>query len=255
MAYVSVTCADGRPIQELAKLIEQRSKWLKETAEQSCAACMIDVLVSLRALTLVAKPKKSEIVMSETSYTPSYTTIAKSKRQLCLRIGRARYFPAKNERIVSTTNFIYGCKVYDWVDINNRCWLIIAPSQKDAIEWAYEKMKKRAQKFKGLARTALSKLMMLSGTKTAQRMDNQDAANKAQQVTSVTKTGNGASFSITAHDMLDYAKLALRGGDAAINQALGKASNKIAATINQKCKNLLLFEKLETPFPELRSRK
>lgn len=63
-------------------------------------------------------------------------------------------------------------------------------------------------------------------------MDNQDAANKAQQVTSVTKTGNGASFSITAHDMLDYAKLALRGGDAAINQALGKASNKIAATIN-----------------------
>ena len=80
MAYVSVTCADGRPIQELAKLIEQRSKWLKETAEQSCAACMIDVLVSLRALTLVAKPKKSEIVMSETSYTPSYTTIAKGKR-------------------------------------------------------------------------------------------------------------------------------------------------------------------------------
>ena len=54
MAYVEVTCASGRPVQELAKLIEQRSKWLDETAEQSCAACMIDVLVSLRALTTVA---------------------------------------------------------------------------------------------------------------------------------------------------------------------------------------------------------
>ena len=167
MALVEVTCADGKPIAALSRLIEERSRWLNETAEQACAACMIDVLVSLRALTTTAKPKKNEIVISETSYTPSYTTISKGKRVLCLRIGRARYFPAKNERIASTTNYIYGCKVYDWVDINNRCWLIIAPNQKEAIEWAYEKIKKRAKRFKGLARIALSKLMMLSGTKTA----------------------------------------------------------------------------------------
>lgn len=128
MAYVNVTCADGRPIQALTKLIEQRGKWLNETAEQSCAAVMLDVLVSLRALTAIAKPNKKEIVMSETSYIPSYTTIAKGHKALCLRIGRARYFPKKNERIAATTKFIYGCKVYDWVDINNRFWLIIAPS-------------------------------------------------------------------------------------------------------------------------------
>lgn len=60
---------------------------------------------------------------------------------------------------------------------------------------------------------------------------------------------------MTAFDLLDYAKLALKGGDAAINQALMKAANKIASTINKKCEKLLLFEKIETPFPEIRQKK
>lgn len=51
---------------------------------------------------------------------------------------------------------------------------------------------------------------------------------------------------------MDYAKLALKGGDAAINQALMKASNKIASVITKKCEKLLLFEKIEAPFPEVK---
>ena len=46
-----------------------------------------------------------------------------------------------------------------------------------------------------------------------------------------------------------------KGGDTAINQAIMKASNKIASVINQKCKNLLTFQPLGTPFPEVKSRK
>ena len=57
---------------------------------------------------------------------------------------------------------------------------------------------------------------------------------------------------MNASDLLDYAKLALKGGDAAINQALMKASNKIASVINKKCEKLLMFEKLDTPFPEVK---
>ena len=60
-AYVTVTTEGGRPAEALAKLLEQRAKWLNETAEQSCAATMLDILVSLRALTEVAKPNKKEI--------------------------------------------------------------------------------------------------------------------------------------------------------------------------------------------------
>lgn len=86
-------------------------------------------------------------------------------------------------------------------------------------------------------------------------MDNADAAAKADTMTKVTKTGNGSSYSLEASDLLQYAKLALKGGDAAVNQAIMKASNKIASVINQRCKDLLSFNKIETPFPEVKSRK
>lgn len=254
-ATVQITCADGKPIAELSKLIEQRSKWLNETAEQSCAACMLDILISLRALTAIAKPSKKEIVVSQTSLKPSFTG-GKQSPVFCLRLGKARYTPQKHERIgFSSTAPLKDCKIWKWYDINKRHWLIVAPSQKDATEWAYNKLKKRAERFKGLARIALSKLMMMSGSKTSQQMDNANAASKASSLTKVTKFGSGNNYSLQASDLLEYAKLALKGGDSAINQAVMKASNKIASVINTKCKNLLSFEKLDTPFPEVRSHK
>ena len=78
MVTVEATCANGKPLDALAKLLEQRKKWLNETAEQSCAATMLDVLVSIRALTAVAKPSKNEIKMSTTPLKPSFTGGRKS---------------------------------------------------------------------------------------------------------------------------------------------------------------------------------
>jgi len=98
MAGISVTCADGRPLSELAKLIEQRAKWLNETAEQSCTATMLDVLVSIRALTAIAKPNKKEIEMHTTSLKPSFTG-GRNAPKFCLRNGTTRVTPAKNQRI------------------------------------------------------------------------------------------------------------------------------------------------------------
>ena len=86
-------------------------------------------------------------------------------------------------------------------------------------------------------------------------MGNGKVASKASQLTKVTKSGNGSSYSLEASDLLDYAKLALKGGDSSINEAVMKASNKIASVINLKCKNLLTFQPLGTPFPEVKSRK
>ena len=85
-------------------------------------------------------------------------------------------------------------------------------------------------------------------------MENASASSKGEQTTRVEKTGNGSTFSLTAFDLLDYAKLALKGGDGAINQALMKAANKIASVINKKAEKLLLFEKLDTPFPEVKQK-
>ena len=54
---------------------------------------MIDVLVSLRALTTVAKPNKKEIAVAETALKPSYTSTGKNQHKFCLRLGKARYTP------------------------------------------------------------------------------------------------------------------------------------------------------------------
>lgn len=132
MVYVDITCANGRPIQELTKLIEQRSKWLNETAEESCAACMIDVLVSLRALTTVAKPKRTEIKISATTLTCSFTTHGKKKIPR-LRLGKAQYALEKNQRVGYATQDFKNCQVWKWVDVpRKRVWLIVAHSEKEA---------------------------------------------------------------------------------------------------------------------------
>ena len=170
MAEVEVTCANGKPRDALAKLLEQRKKWLNETAEQSCAATMLDVLVSIRALTAVAKPKKSEIKMAVTPLKPSFTGGRKTPK-FCLRNGTVRYTPSNNQRIGQTPavnkDNLKKCRVFKWLDINNREWLIVALSESDAKNWAFNKIQKRARRFKGLARTALSVLMMKSGSNTA----------------------------------------------------------------------------------------
>ena len=101
----------------------------------------------------------------------------------------------------------------------------------------------------------MSILMMKSGSSTSQRSESANAASKANQTTRVQRTGSGSTFQITAFDLLKYAKLALKGGDGAINLALMKAANKIASTINKKCEKLLLFENIGVPFPEVKQRK
>ena len=73
-------------------------------------------------------------------------------------------------------------------------------------------------------------------------------SNKIERVTS-------GMHVLTLKDDLDYALAALKNGQNSVDIAIMKASNKIVSKINMKCKNLLGFEKLETPFPEVRQRK
>lgn len=254
MADVEITCGDGRPLAEFTKLLEERGKWLHETAEQSCSACMIDVLLSLRALTVVAAPRKIEVELNmyPTTLVPSCTGGRKHPR-FCLRQGRARYTPKANERIRRVTEDLKNCSVWRWLDIKDREWLIVAHNKAEAEKWAFAKVKKRAERFKGLAKNAMSLMMKKSGSVTAKvTQDNPSATSKADMLTDVTKTVSGNTCQIEAHDLLDYARLAMIDADNAINMALMKASNKIASIINTKCKNLLFFQKLDTPFPEVR---
>lgn len=264
---IKITAGDGRPLSELSKLIKERAKYLDETAEQSCAAVMIDVLVSLRALTKTASPKRSEVKVTQTALVPSFTQSGKNKPVFCLRLGKAKYQPASNERIGHAqkgrpTKEWKNCHVYKWIDNHrgkgkDRVWLIVARSQGQAETWALNKIRTRAKRFKGLARLAMSKLMNKAGSTTGGGGESNSNANiikKSEEMTQVQATKNGSYYTLEAKDLLDYAKAALKGGDSSINEALMKAANKIAAMINHKCKNLLLFDKLETPFPDIRQK-
>ena len=103
MASITVTCDNGRPVEELAKLIDQRAKWLKQTAEQSCTACMMDVLVSLRALAKEARPKKAEIKLKSTTLRVGWRRDGGKNHPVLKTIGYAEYTPQQGESIIWAT--------------------------------------------------------------------------------------------------------------------------------------------------------
>lgn len=79
-----------------------------------------------------------------------------------------RYMLKSNERLMFATGDWKNCKVWKWNDdARKRICYIVAHSSNEAKDWAFEKVKRRANFFKGLARIALSKLMMMSGSKTS----------------------------------------------------------------------------------------
>lgn len=249
--FVNVTVEGGHTLQEFARLIEERSKWLRENTEKSVTAMMMDTLVSLRALTRIASPKKSEIKLSPT---PLRVSWSHNVRGPVLRNGKARY--TGDEGIIWGTRNAEEyklCRVWRWHDYK-RDWLVVALSEKDAKERAYRKLQKRANAYKGVARVALSLLLKKTGTNPAPDKASPRASDSANRLTRVTKTGSGSNYTIEADDLLDYAKLAFRGidGDAAIETAMQKACNKVTGLINQRCKDILGFSRLETPFPEVR---
>ena len=61
-AEVTAYWADGRPLEELSKLIQKRMKILHESSKDATVATAITVLKSLRAATRVYKGKKVGVV-------------------------------------------------------------------------------------------------------------------------------------------------------------------------------------------------
>lgn len=143
MASVTVTCDNGRPVQELARLIEQRAKWLKQTAEESCTACMMDVLVSLRALAKEARPKKAEIKLKATTLRVGWRRDGGRNHPVLKTSGYAEYTLQQGESIIWATRDAsqYNlCRIWRWNDYKDRTWLIVAPNQAMAKERALKKV-------------------------------------------------------------------------------------------------------------------
>lgn len=291
---IDVSYADGKTIADLSRTLQQRMKYLNESAFQSIHATAVNALMSIRTGTRVAKASGIKVNVSErTDLVFSYTTeggggkigsrsearlrragfgvnVRRSdagRRKMCLRnAGGMRYTPDSGVRVVFTG--VYGVpsrsiKVFNFTDDgsdNRQQYIIVAPTQGKARKEAQRIVARRMLRFAGLARRAVSALMVKANNKNVADNVSPRVMMKAMEVTEKRDIFTGGSdgggkYALYLLDNLRYATRALDGGPAAVNLALKKAMNKTVSTIQHKCKDLLLPGELPLPFPEVARRR
>lgn len=256
--------ADGKPIEALQRLIAQRIQYTNESAKEALAACAIQILISLRAITAVAKAQKVDMQIESALYASYFKNGSVIIPCIRFKGSNARYM--SNNKIIWETNGVKfkSCQVFSFVDKrgdNSRKYFIVAPDLKTARMVCNNFITKRINKHKGLAKFALGKLMNKASQTSKPVSDNvtQETTNIANEVSNATTSGQGSgsygNYSLTCEDNLDYAMTALNGGSSTFDMACQKAANKIASVLKRKIEGNFFAPTIETPFPELRSRK
>lgn len=253
---VKISAASGRTIEAFQQLIQQRIKWCNETKEDAVAAIAITALRSIRAATRVADENKIPDIAVEVAHLlPSYTAKGKHKVPCLRNAGNVRYTLGANERLLIADMPDKGVFVFKYVDKIRKdrplTYYIIASNYDRAVEAVKKRLANRIKAWKGLARKALSVLMTKTCTLNDNDQANQNVTQKANALTRKTEIKGGQTYQLDLSDMLDYATLAVEGGDGIVDMSLKKAANKAVSVINMKCKKILNFEQLDTPFPEV----
>lgn len=267
--YINASFGNGQTLKKFGEILEKRMQYMGETSRDSVAACALDALRSIRAVTMVARPSKIKVeVQADASLVPSFSTRGNKSKFLCLRYTGtgARY--AGDEKIASALGAAKtkGARVFRFTDElseNKAKYLIIAAGKAQAQQKAKKIAARRAMRFAGLARRAISLLMQKTYSKKKINDDvSLNVSVKADDVTTkrehILKGDRGrAKYSLTLEDSLRYALDAIKGGRAMVDTALRKAMNKIVSVVNRKIKGgrFLEAETLPAPFPELKQRK
>lgn len=270
---IVATYADGKTLDEFQKVLEKRQHYLGETAFQSIHAMAIEALKSIRGLTRVAKPSGIKVTVTQRTdlkfsyyHVSASQTGSKSAGRMCIRsaagmrfednsIGKFVFADLKGVKLAAV-------QVYQFKDegANNKIYIIAATSQAKAKKVAQNIVARRVLKYSGLAKRAVSALMVKANNKGPSDSVSPRVYAKANEVTTVKSQIAGNSdgsgvYSLTCVDDLRYATRALKGGPAAVDLALRKAANKSVGLISHKCKDLLLPGELKTPFPEITKKK
>lgn len=261
-AAVMATVGNGRTLEEFSKLIAARSKYLGETAADAVAACAIDALKSIRAATGKATKRsvsKDVEVKEDGTLVPSFKTVGGAKKFCIRNRGGAEYKGNEKISVAANSSQISKWNVFRFNDEHGEKkykYLIVAPDAKTAVKVAKQIKQRRAMRYSGLAKVALTRLMRKTATVSdGGEMPDAAVARKADEQTKSVAQNGGKAYSLHLEDNLGYAILAVKGGQTGVDLALRKAMNKITATVNQRCKKILGFEQLPTPFPEIRQRK
>lgn len=171
MASIQVNASwGGKTLQDFCKVLQQRMKWMNETARDSIAACAIQVLKSIRTVTKVAKLSTIKVkVEHENNLYPSFTTES-AKKKLCVRVKGSNYRWYGKERVIPVDGKIDSkvWNVYRFKDVlssKQTEYLIVAPTLQAAKAKAKSIVRARQARYAGLARRAISILMQKTFTK------------------------------------------------------------------------------------------
>lgn len=259
---ITAQTQDGHTLQQLSQLIEMRQKWLGETSIDSVSACALNVLTSLRTLTKLANPNKTKIQIEDLPGLKFSFYSDGGKKKPCLRFGQARYTPPQGTRVrylsVGKTARPFEFK-YTTPKGKVIKYILVANSSSEAKKAAKGIVKARAERYKGLARRAIGQLMYKSCSMnpkdSVSQKVNQVADANSLVAQTITQTQDRAVYNLDLFDELLYATSALKNGQSDIELSVQKAMNKVVSNINRKCKDLLLWKPIETPFPELVKRR
>ena len=99
---IHASVGNGMTLQKFGEILAQRMQYLHETARDSITACALQVLRSIRTVTMVAKPNKLKPKLQrDNSVYPSFTTVGKQRRT-CLRIKGSK------ERWTGTAKVVFA---------------------------------------------------------------------------------------------------------------------------------------------------
>ena len=251
----------GNAVDELNRLIAERSKVLHQTTFQATAAVAINALQSIRSATKDArKTQKFNIKVEQTPY---YFGFSKSENKPCLRSGptptSAKVTPEGKVIFLTShiVNPVRNAKVFKVTQEKVSHWplYIVCQSQHEAENYAIKATKHRINALGTLGRNALGVAMAKVADKSKTLEGSVKSQTLASQLATVNESKNGNEYKISIKDNLDYATDAMKGGEAAIEIALQKAANKVYGMLAH-FGDIDFTERFpEKPFPEVGGKK
>lgn len=264
---VGVTMAgtyEGKPLEVLGKLIEERKRILGESAEDAVVATGIDALISLRTLTKMSPKniRKSEYSFVRDYSKAPYITLRGRRNPYGLDpiLGRRWKFthlpgtsdareyivyPYTGRHRGKNGKMVGGDRIAEWNEVLRFKGL-------------------RPIRRRGLAKTVLGAMANEMSTKPGRNFQIElQRYHRGERVyppkggfyyISGVRRMSEAFCEMRLVDKLNYAMFALKNGPASVELALQKAANRIAGRLC-KVAEKKFGEKIQTPFPEVKKRK
>ena len=264
MLEMNVQSKGTIPLEKLGELLSIRAAQLNRSVKDSCIAAMINVLISVRKMTLKAKlnAKTSPKVELQSQYIPSFASKKGEKVHIpCLRDSSGqRITPNLPVRWTEKSGKFKNLKVYLVTPEykKNKPYLVVAKSESVARKFEDAKVKRRIRKYRGLAKhafTLLQRKLHAESSMADSAGDGEKINEVAEKIAETQIEESENSCRVEVKDNLDYAMLAIKGGQTAIDDSVKKAANKVAGLITRTMKRHGISKQWKTPFPEVKQRK